>query len=186
MLSISFDFDEQTQKVSNLKVTSTEKKNTVKNTVSGTYALEVCDNKLQLTDDAITKLNAVAGDRIAVNYWNESPTETYPIISKSEIFTDGADGTKLTKSKTISFRGQQRTTLLKFGSMFNFEEFIDKTGEVKDGVFKLIPVKVEDDADSESIKEEEASFEAMDQSKVEDDMAEMLKEDEDTYDDLPF
>ncbi len=70
--------------------------------------------------------------------------------------------------------------------MFNFEEFIDKTGEVKDGVFKLIPVKVEDDADSESIKEEEASFEAMDQSKVEDDMAEMLKEDEDTYDDLPF
>lgn len=70
--------------------------------------------------------------------------------------------------------------------MFNFEEFIDKTGEVKDGVFKLIPVKVEDDADSESIREEEASFEAMDQSKVEDDMAEMLKEDEDTYDDLPF
>ena len=70
--------------------------------------------------------------------------------------------------------------------MFNFEEFIDKTGEVKDGVFKLIPVKVEDDADSESIKEEEASFEAMDQSKVEDDMAEMLKEDEDTYDDLTF
>ena len=70
--------------------------------------------------------------------------------------------------------------------MFNFEEFIDKTGEVKDGVFKLIPVKVEDDADSESIKEEEVSFEAMDQSKVEDDMEEMLKEDEDTYDDLPF
>lgn len=181
MLNISFDFDETTQKVTNLKVTSDDSK---PKTISSNskFDVELQDNKLLFTSEALNKLNAVSGDRIAVNYWNESPTVTYPIISKAEIFTDGSDGNKVTKSRTISFKGQQRTTLLKFGSVFSFEEFIDKAGEVKEGVFKLIPVK-EDDADSD-ITEEENTLETMNQNEIEDDIAEML--DQEDYNDLPF
>lgn len=181
MLSISFDFDENTQKVSNLKVTSNTKATTI--STINKYDVELQDNKLVFTSEALDKLNASTGDRISVNYWNESPTVTYPIISKSEIFTDGSDGNKCTKARTVSFRGQQRATLLKFGSVFSFEEFIDKAGNIKEGVFKLVPVK-EDDADSD-ITEEKEILENMDQSKIEDDLAEMLNQ-EDTYNDLPF
>jgi hypothetical protein len=63
MLKISFDFDETTQKVSNLKVVNTSVKASTKE-----YDLEVDENKLNLTSDAIEKLGAVAGDRISVNY----------------------------------------------------------------------------------------------------------------------
>ncbi|MBO7693497.1 MAG: hypothetical protein J6T10_12775 [Methanobrevibacter sp.] len=63
MLKISFDFDETTQKVSNLKVVNTSVKASAKE-----YDLEVDENKLNLTSDAVEKLGAVAGDRISVNY----------------------------------------------------------------------------------------------------------------------
>ena len=117
----------------------------------------------------------------------DGPSHTVPIISKSDIFTDGEDGTKITKSKTISFRGQQRTTLLKFGSKFVFEEFIDKDGEVKDGVFKLIPV-IKDDTvtDSQKLTEEELILDEISQDQFEDDLATMLEENTDSDSILPF
>ena len=64
MLKISFDFDEVSNKVSNVKVitTTTQKASTKK------FDLEVEENKLTLTSEAIDKLGAVAGDRISVNY----------------------------------------------------------------------------------------------------------------------
>ena len=184
MLSISFNFDEKTQKVTNLKVQTYEKP--VKTNIVNKYDLEVTDNKLSFTSEALEKLDAKAGDRLAINYWNESSTCTYPIISKAEVFPEGADGQKLSKSGTTTFRGQQRTTLLKFGSSFAFEEWKDRSGEIKDGVFKLVPIKT-DDTDDVSISEDEKSLEEMKQSTLEDEIAEMLgEESSDGYDDLPF
>lgn len=63
MLRISFDFDETTQKVSNLKVVNSSVQASTKQ-----YDVEVDENKLNLTSNAIEKLGAVAGDRISVNY----------------------------------------------------------------------------------------------------------------------
>ena len=63
MLRISFDFDETTQKVSNLKVINSSVQASTKQ-----YDMEVDENKLNLTSNAIEKLGAVAGDRISVNY----------------------------------------------------------------------------------------------------------------------
>ena len=62
MLKISFDFDEITQKVSNVKVTSEKKES------NSEYDLKVDENKLELTIEATEKLGAVAGDRVAINY----------------------------------------------------------------------------------------------------------------------
>lgn len=178
MLRISFEFDEVSQKVSNLKV---ESANAV---VSKAYDLRVDDNKIELTSSAINKLGAIAGDRISVNYWTVDNQTTYPIISKSEVFTDGSDGNKLTKKGTVSFKGQQRTSLLKFGSLFTFSEFRDKNDEVKDNVFILTPV---DDSSSQSendFTDVKESMEELDGSRVEDVIDEILGEDDE--DALPF
>ena len=182
MLKISFDFDETTQKVSNLKVVNTSVKASAKE-----YDLEVDENKLNLTSDAVEKLGAVAGDRISVNYWTVDNQTTYPIISKADVFTDGSDGNKMTKKGTVSFKGQQRTSLLKFGSLFTFSEFKDKNGEVMDNVFILTPV--EDDRttinEEPDFVEEKESVEELNETTVEKEMAEMLGE-ENYEDALPF
>lgn len=62
MLKVSFEFDEVSQKVSNVKV------ETVTAIVNKEFDLQVDDNKLVLTASAIGKLGAVAGDRLSVNY----------------------------------------------------------------------------------------------------------------------
>lgn len=93
----------------------------------------------------------------------------------------------MTKKGTISFKGQQRTSLLKFGSLFTFSEFKDKSGEVRDDVFILTPV--EDDRttinENADFTEEEESVQELNDSTVETEMAEMLGE-ENYEDALPF
>ena len=63
MFTISFDFDETTKKVTNVKVVSIDKSIPT----SDNY-LEVLDNKIKLGQDAIKLLEATSGDRIQVNY----------------------------------------------------------------------------------------------------------------------
>ena len=178
MLRVSFEFDEVSQKISNLKV---ESANAITNK---SYDLLVDENKLELTSSAINKLGAIAGDRISINYWTVDNQTTYPIISKSEVFTDGADGNKLTKKGTISFKGQQRTSLLKFGSLFTFSEFKDKNGEVKDNVFILTPVDESSSQSENDFTDVKESMEELDGSRVEDVIDEILGEDNE--DALPF
>lgn len=178
MLRVSFEFDEVSQKISNLKV---ESANAITNK---SYDLLVDENKLELTSSAINKLGAIAGDRISINYWTVDNQTTYPIISKSEVFTDGADGNKLTKKGTISFKGQQRTSLLKFGSLFTFSEFKDKNGEVKDNVFILTPVDESSSQSENDFTDVKESMEELDGRRVEDVMDEILGEDNE--DALPF
>lgn len=128
MFTISFNFDETTQKISNLKVVSVNKA-----TPSSDNYLEVEDNKLKLGKEAIQLLEAVPGDRIQVNYWTVNNQETFPVIGKAGVFTDPEGGNCLTKSNTVSFRGHQRTVLLEYGNMFKLEPF-------KEGMFKLTSV----------------------------------------------
>ncbi|MBO7693496.1 MAG: hypothetical protein J6T10_12770 [Methanobrevibacter sp.] len=93
----------------------------------------------------------------------------------------------MTKKGTVSFKGQQRTSLLKFGSLFTFSEFKDKSGEVMDNVFILTPV--EDDRttinEETDFIEEKESVEELNETTVEKEMAEMLGE-ENYEDALPF
>ena len=176
MLNVSFDFDEATHKISNLKVTNKEEILKQELEIVGDYDLKVLDGKLQLTSEAVKKLGVVTKDRIAINYWYAGPSNAYPIISKADVFDEGVDGNQLTKNKTISFRGEQRDTLLKYGSAFKFETWVDKSGKVKEGVFKLIPIKEDESlSDGQSITELEVAVDKMSQKELEDD-AEWLME----------
>lgn len=134
MFTISFDFDETTKKVQNLKVVSLE---------PGLPTVQVLENKLQLSQAAIELIGAKTGDRLAINYWTVNNKETFPIIGKSEVFTDEDAGTKLTKSRTLSYRGQQMDVLKIYGNNFKLESF-------KEGMFKLVPIK-EDNLETELI-----------------------------------
>ena len=178
MFKISFDFDEVSQKVTNIKIES-------KKVNQQAFDMEVEENKLSLTSEAIKKLGATTGDRISVNYWTVDNENTYPIISKSDVFTDGDAGNKLTGKGTISFKGQQRTSLLKFGNLFEFGQFIDKSGRVRDNVFVLKPVK--DDrlsTDAKIFNNEKEIVEELNASNVEDEISAIL--DEETENVLPF
>ena len=134
MLTISFDFDETTKKVQNLKVVSLE---------PGLPTIQVLENKLQLSQAAIELIGAKSGDRLAINYWTVNNKETFPLIGKSEVFIDEDAGTKLTKSRTISYRGQQMDVLKMYGDNFRIEPF-------KEGMFKLVSIK-EDPLEEELI-----------------------------------
>ena len=133
MLKISFDLDEITKKISNLKVVS------ISNEVLESATIEVLDNKLKLSKAAVDMLGAVANDKVTINYWTVDNELTFPVIGKAEAFTDSDGGNRLTRSNTISYRGQQRDILLEYGSLFTLESF-------KDGIFKLNKVKIEDDS----------------------------------------
>lgn len=133
MLKISFDLDEVTKKISNLKVVS------ISNEVLESATVEVLDNKLKLSKAAIDMLGASANEKITINYWTVDNELTFPVIGKAEAFTDSDGGNRLTRSNTISYRGQQRDILLEYGSLFTLESF-------KDGIFKMNKVQVEGDS----------------------------------------
>lgn len=158
MFTISFDFDETTKKITNLKVVSIDKSLPT----SDNY-IEVQDNKLKLGKEAISLLEANPGDRIQVNYWTVNNQETFPVIGKSAIFTDMTGGNALTKSDTVSFRGNQRTVLLEYGNLFKLEPF-------KSGMFKLVPI--------------ESEIDNLEQEKKE--LDDLNSIDDDLFDDLPF
>lgn len=134
MFTISFDFDETTKKVQNFKVVSLE---------PGLPTVQAFENKLQLSQAAIELIGARTGDRLAINYWTVNNKETFPVIGKSEVFTDEDAGTKLTKSRTLSYRGQQMDVLKIYGDNFRIEPF-------KEGMFKLVSIK-EDNLEAELI-----------------------------------
>ena len=124
MFNIQFNFDPETQEIQNLRVINLKK--------DLELFVKIEDNKLVLTQDAINVLGAFPGDRITVNYYAVSPEETFPVIAKSELFTDQTGGCKLTKSNTVSFKGNQRQTLMEYGNFFKLEPFKKW--------FKMIPI----------------------------------------------
>jgi hypothetical protein len=93
-------------------------------------------NKLILSQEAIKALNASPGDRIAINYWTVNSWETFPLIGKAEMFSDSEGGNRLTKSKTVSFRGNQRDILKEYGTLFRVIPF--------NNYYKLEPIKIEE------------------------------------------
>lgn len=116
--------------------------------------VEVHANKLQFGTAALSLLGAKPGDRLAVNYWTINNEETFPVIGKAEIFTDSNGGNILSKSKTMSFRGNQNVVLSEYGKFFTLETF-------KTGILKMVPTTKEEESflseleDLESINKQE-------------------------------
>ena len=133
MLRISFDFDIETQAVTNIKVISKSSKyDNIDLPI-----IEVGDNKLIMSPKAIELMSVHYGDRIAVNYIQENNEVTFPIIGKADVFADPNAGNKLSKSNTVSFKGTQRTILTKYGQLFKIEEY-------RPGMFRMDSINESD------------------------------------------
>lgn len=130
MLKISFDFDETTNSVTNVKVVKTASK--FENL--DLPIVELGDSKLIMSPKAIELLSAQIGDRISVNYIQKNNELTFPVIGKSEVFTDKEAGNKLSKTNTVSFRGSQKTCLSQYGNLFKLEA-------LRSGVFKMVKIE---------------------------------------------
>lgn len=170
MLNISFNFDEVTQKISNLKVTSLSKVNLDESEP----LVQLMDNKIKLTPKTVEMIGAKVGDRIQINYWTENNHNTFPLIGRSEVFTDKEEGCKLTGSNTVSFRGNKNSTLKIYGNLFKLEPF-------KDGMFKLVKVEEEND----SMENEQKELEDLNSSEIDEEINDIMSQAEDNQD-LPF
>lgn len=182
MLKISFDFNEDTKTVSNVKVETAGRSRILttsapSDNVSVGPDVEVLENKLQLSKSALFKLDAKADDRISVQYVSEGIGKSFPVIGKAERFTDRADGNRLTAKGTVSFRGEKRSTLAMFGLIFKLEDF-------KEGIFKLVPVSPDIDSQEESLSEEVTDIENLNNSEIEQEIEAIMSSEKD--DDLPF
>ena len=127
MIQISFNYNEDTNTVSNVVVrnlTSTKSNNKA--------TVEVKENKLVISPKAVSLLGCAVGNRISIQYYQQSNELTFPVIARSSVFADEDNGNKLTKSNTVSFRGFQRDILLRYGSTFSLEQFNDE-------VYRLVP-----------------------------------------------
>ena len=71
MLKISFDLDEITKKISNLKVVS------INNEVLESATIEVLDNKLKLSKAAVDMLGAVANDKVTIKPFSVVSTQSW-------------------------------------------------------------------------------------------------------------
>ena len=183
MLKISFNFDETSQLVSNIKVehvTGTKTRgilttNAPTNENNFGPDVEVLENKLQLSKAALFKLDAKADDRISIQYVSEGIGKSSPLIGKAAAFTDRNDGNRLTAKGTVSFRGEKRSTLVEFGTAFTMQEF-------KEGIWKLVPYEISDDNDN--LMEEEQDVQNLESSEIDKEIEEITSSMVD--DDLPF
>lgn len=91
------------------------------------------ENKLQFSPESLALLNAVPGNRIAINYVQVSSEYTFPVIGKAEYFSDPEAGNKLTKSNTVSYKGIQNKVLALYGTEFTLEEY-------KEGIYKMVKI----------------------------------------------
>lgn len=93
MLKVSFEFDEESKAVTNVKVVKVPSKyDNIDLPI-----VEIGDSKLIMSPKAVSLLSAQCGDRIAVNYIQKSNELTIPVIGKAEVFSDPENGNKLTK-----------------------------------------------------------------------------------------
>ena len=138
-ISVTFEFNPDTETVSNLKciVDGIEKKKTRKKSEVveelASEALATLDEKkLSFNNKAIADMGIEPGNRLDIVWESNKKTKTMtPTIVVSD--EDGT-GNKLTKSGTIAFKGKQNAVLADLGTEFRIEAY-------KEGVFKMVPTK---------------------------------------------
>jgi hypothetical protein len=140
MLKVSFDFEEHLKTVTNVKVVSIPSKYSD----IDLPVIEVGDNRLIISPKAIKLMNLHYGDKVSVNYIQKNNEMTIPVIGKAETFADPSAGNKVSKSNTVSFKGAQRTILMKYGQIFNIKVY-----EKWPNVFEMIPISETDISQSD-------------------------------------
>lgn len=138
-VTITFDIETETGTVTNVKTqvegevkrrtTTTRKKEVVKE-LEDTVSIVREDGKLVFNNRAMADLKIEAGDRIVIKY-EKGDKSLFPVIGTDFAFNEEGSGNKMTKSQTISYKGNQNTVLAEFGDEFTVEEY-------QDNIWKLV------------------------------------------------
>lgn len=152
-MKIVIDFDPDTQEVISVTVgdsIKTPTKPKAKKIIEINELLQVTldSNKLLLTPRLIELLKVNEGDRLVIRYKDDGEF-LIPFLAPAKVFNEEGNGNKLTKASTVSFRGDQRESLLKFGTVFNVEDMGDGSVKLVSGtqVKGLVPVIVPETLD---------------------------------------
>lgn len=117
-------------------------------------------NKLILTKGAVDLLKVEEGGRIDIKY-DKKDKRAVPVIGTDTAFGSSGKGNKLTKSNTISFRGNANEKLASYGTTFTLEP----TENI--GIFYLIGDKKEQEVPKELINiESELDIESLDNEDI--------------------
>lgn len=155
-ITVTFDFDTETENVSNVKVVNNiEKKKTTTKKLSdlknddNPEVIILESNKLILGSEVAEKLQVEYGSRVIIK-WVKEGNKMIPVIGSDLAFDEEGAGNKLTKTNTISYRGKANDVLAELGNEFALVEY-------KDDIFKLIPkgkiVKDEEESIEELVEE---------------------------------
>lgn len=132
-VTISFDIDDETKEVTNVKCevegqVKKAKRTTKKDEVvvlEDTSILIREENRLVFNNRILDTMGLEAGDRVDIKYEKEGKL-LVPVILADE------KGNKLTKANTLAYRGNKNVVLEEFGTEFTIEKY-------KEGVWKLVP-----------------------------------------------
>jgi len=132
-MKIIIDFDPINQEVVSVTVGDsvkipTKAKNKKLTEINEKVQVTLDSNKLLLTPKLIELLKVSEGDRLVIRYKDDGEF-IIPFLAPAKVFNEDGNGNKLTKTSTVSFRGDQRESLLKYGTVFNVEDMGD--GSVK-------------------------------------------------------
>lgn len=136
-INVTFEFDPETETVSNLKCTvdgiekkKTRKKSEVVKELEAQALAILEEKKLVFNNRAIADMGIEPGNRLDIVWEPNKKTKTMtPTIVVSD--EDGT-GNKLTKGGTIAFKGKQNAVLADLGTEFKIEAY-------KEGIFKMVP-----------------------------------------------
>ena len=141
-ITVTFEFEPETELVSNLKCfvdgienkkpttkrKSPEKKEKVVE-LEDLARVRLEDNKLVLNNRAVSDLGIKYQDRVLIIYEGNSKNK-YPLIGSDLAFDQEGSGNKITKTNTISYRGNANKILAEFGTSFTLVPH-------KEGIFKM-------------------------------------------------
>lgn len=139
-VAITFDFDTETEEVSNVKtinsVEAPKKRTTTKKIkdevqdMATEVVITLESNKLIFNSKAVAELELEYEDRIVIKWISENKV-MIPLIGKDIAFDEEGTGNKVTKSNTITYKGKANTILAAVGNEFTISPY-------KDGIWKLI------------------------------------------------
>lgn len=129
-MKIVIDFNPETQEVVSVTVgdsvkTPTVKKKKVEEVVDDSLTASLAGNKLTISPKLAELLKVKEGDKLVVRY-KQDGAFIEPFLGPPTAFNED-EGNKLTKTLSISFRGDQNAALARFGVRFEAKDMGDST-----------------------------------------------------------
>ena len=140
---VTFNFDPETELVSDVKCSidgvekkkkTTKTKKDIVTELEDEAVITLESNKLVFNNKAASVLEIAHESRIIIK-WIPEGKKMVPIIGTDIAFNEEGSGNKVTKSNTVTYKGNANTILSEYGTVFSLKPY-------KDELWKLVSNKV--------------------------------------------